>query len=658
MWLEGAMLSWTLLSRPALVPAVSPGRSPERLARVFVLLVCASVLGITGWRVHLARDLELSESRVTTANLARAVAEQARAVVDVADIVVAGLVERVEHDGTGPVALQRLRLHMAARVGAMARLHELSVHGAAGEWLASSAPVEPDGGVADRAYFAHHRASPDRGPHVGQPVQSRTDGQWVVTVSRRIDRADGTFAGIAVARIDFETFSGFYRSLDMGAHGTILLANTDGTLLVRVPPRPELVGRSLTDGSIFKDFQRIGPVGNTHGVSRLDGVRRWNSFRAVEEYPLVAFASLSEQDILAGWQDSAVVAMGAAGVVALALGVLGWRLADQVGLRHRAEAEVRQRERQYRLLADNGTDMVTLLGPGRRRTYVSPASERLLGWRPEELVGQDPRAFVHPEDMEDVSANMALLSAQGQAPPVCYRARCKDGTWAWVEAVGRRMQDGPGFVVTVRGAAARKAAEQALHQANNQLQRLVTLDGLTGIGNRRCFDLVLAKEVRRAVRTRMPLALLLIDVDRFKAYNDRYGHPAGDACLQAIAAAIAREVQRPADLAARYGGEEFAVLLPDTDTAGALGMADRVCAAVRVLGVLHEAAPGGVATVSVGVAVVWPQPPGGGGGQSAADLVRLADRALYRAKAAGRDRVCCDGEARAGAGLPVLAAGD
>ncbi len=646
------MMSWAVLSRPVR----ASGRSPERLARVFVLLVCASVLGITGWRVHLARELELSESRVTTANLARAVAEHARAVVDVADIVVAGLVERVEHDGTGPAALERLRVHMAARVGAVTRLHELSVHGTAGEWLASSLPVAPGGSVADRAYLAHHRDSTGRGLLVGVPVQSRTDGRWVVTASRRIDRPDGTFGGIAVARIDSDAFGAFYRSLEVGVRGSIALANIDGTLLVRVPPRPEAVGRPLT-GSLFADFRRIGPVGNTTGVSRLDGVRRWNSFRAVEGYPLVVFASLSEDDILAGWWDSAAVAMGAAGVVALALGVLGWRLADQVGLRHRAEAEVRLRERQYRLLADNSTDMVTLLGPDRRRTYVSPASERLLGWRPEELVGQDPRVFVHPEDEEDLSANMALLAAQGQAPPVCYRARCKDGTWAWVEAVGRRMQDGPGFVVTVRGAAARKAAEHALHHANNQLQRQVMLDGLTGIGNRRCFDLVLAKETRRATRTGMPLALLLIDVDRFKAYNDRYGHPAGDACLQAIAAAIAREVHRPADLAARYGGEEFAVLLPDTDGAGALGMADRACAAVRALGLVHEAAPGRVATVSVGVAVVWPQPPGGGDGQSAADLVQLADQALYQAKAAGRDRVCCDGAARAGAGMPVLAPG-
>ena len=646
------MMSWTVLSRP--VRAL--GRSPERLARVFVLLVCASVLGITGWRVHLARERELSESRVATANLARAVAEHARAVMEVADIVVAGVVELTEADGTGTVALEQLRLHMAPRVGAVARLHELSVHGPAGEWLASSLPTAPGGSVSDRAYFAHHRDSPGRGLFVGLPVQSRTDGRWVVTASRRIDEPDGTFGGIAAARIDFDTFSTFYRSLDVGVGGSIALANTDGTLLVRTPPRPEAVGQPLT-GSLFADFRRMGPVGSTQGVSRLDGVRRWNSFRAVEGYPLVAFASLSEQDILAGWWDSALVAMSAAGVVALALGVLGWRLADQVGLRHRAEAEVRQRERQYRLLADNSTDMVTLLGPDRRRTYVSPASERLLGWRPDELVGQDPRMFVHPEDEDDVSANMALLAAHEQAPPVCYRARCKDGTWAWVEAAGRRMQDGPGFVVTVRGAAARKAAEQALHHANNQLQRLVMLDGLTGIGNRRCFDLVLAKETRRAMRTGMPLALLLIDVDRFKAYNDRYGHPAGDACLQALAATIGREVHRPADLAARYGGEEFAVLLPDTDGAGALGMAERVCAAVRALGVMHDAAPGGVATVSVGVAVVWPQPPGGGDGQSAADLVRLADQALYRAKAAGRDRVCCDGEARAEADVAVLAAG-
>ena len=167
------------------------------------------------------------------------------------------------------------------------------------------------------------------------------------------------------------------------------------------------------------------------------------------------------------------------------------------------------------------------------------------------------------------------------------------------------------------------------------------LDGLTGISNRRCFDTMLEKEARRAVRDGLPLALLLLDVDRFKAFNDTYGHPAGDACLREIAGAMGRMMQRPADLAARYGGEEFAMLLPGTDHAGATALAERVRAAVRDLNIDHPGAATGIVTVSIGVAVVWPQR----SEQGAQRLVQMADKALYQAKAAGRDRVCLADEA-------------
>ncbi len=178
-----------------------------------------------------------------------------------------------------------------------------------------------------------------------------------------------------------------------------------------------------------------------------------------------------------------------------------------------------------------------------------------------------------------------------------------------------------------------KRAETTLRTANAQLQQTAMQDALTGIGNRRLFDSVLQREQRRAARTQQPLALLMLDVDHFKSFNDTYGHQAGDACLQSIASTIARLAQRPADLAARLGGEEFAILLPETDMAGAVILAQRVQAAIRHLQVQHAQGLDGIVTVSIGVAVVWPQPPDGAN----ADLVGLADAALYAAKAQGRN---------------------
>jgi diguanylate cyclase (GGDEF)-like protein len=148
------------------------------------------------------------------------------------------------------------------------------------------------------------------------------------------------------------------------------------------------------------------------------------------------------------------------------------------------------------------------------------------------------------------------------------------------------------------------------------------------------FDESIDREWYRCLRAGKPLALLLIDVDFFKKYNDAYGHVAGDECLRRVAGAIAACVMRPSDLCARYGGEEFAVLLPETAIDGARVLAEHICGAVRALGMEHASAPSGVVSVSIGVAAVVPAADG-----TVAGAIESADAALYRAKERGRDRV-------------------
>ncbi len=171
-------------------------------------------------------------------------------------------------------------------------------------------------------------------------------------------------------------------------------------------------------------------------------------------------------------------------------------------------------------------------------------------------------------------------------------------------------------------------------RSSEQLRALALLDGLTEVGNRRLFDRQLEIEIRRARRVGVPVALLLIDVDHFKAFNDAFGHQQGDDCLRAVAKTIAALVRRPGDLTARYGGEEFAVLLPEIDLGGAVELAEVLRLGVRTLGFKH-ATGFGVLTISIGVAAVLPRQPEATGDA----LVHAADRALYEAKAAGRDRV-------------------
>jgi len=176
--------------------------------------------------------------------------------------------------------------------------------------------------------------------------------------------------------------------------------------------------------------------------------------------------------------------------------------------------------------------------------------------------------------------------------------------------------------------------EQQLADANIELHKLAALDGLTGIANRRRFDAAMEHEWQRGQRNRQPLALLMCDIDCFKLYNDANGHQAGDLCLQKTAAVLTEHLKRPADLAARYGGEEFAIVLPDTDLAGALSVAEACRAQLAALQMAHAGSPSGAVTMSIGVACMLPQP-----GSKPADLIARADRGLYAAKQGGRNRV-------------------
>lgn len=183
-------------------------------------------------------------------------------------------------------------------------------------------------------------------------------------------------------------------------------------------------------------------------------------------------------------------------------------------------------------------------------------------------------------------------------------------------------------VETLRDMTDQKLAEMAL-------QDLAAKDGLTGLANRRTLDETLETEWLRCQRNQTPLAFLLGDVDHFKRYNDNCGHQEGDRCLQAVAAAIAGKAYRPGDLAARYGGEEFALVMPGTDLAGAVAVAERVRQAVADLELPHpDSATGAYVTLSIGVASVQPSPAG-----TPAMLMADADTALYKAKHSGRNRV-------------------
>ena len=628
--------------------------SPQTQAWLFVVLVCACVLGLTSWRLERAYNAQIEAGRVTTVNLARSLADHAHAAVHGASTILAGVAERLQNDGRSDEAMVRLHHLLVRFVAASPGIADVVAFSATGDGLATSLEPMPRVNVADRSYFVFHRDHPGTMPLVGAPLRNRADGRWVFTVSRRVDNADGSFGGVVVALIECDWFVKFYSNFDVGSHGAIWLANDDAMLLVRYPPVPDLVGKTFDQAPAYLAYREHGPVGTTRVISALDGAARISGFRKVDEFPLAVWVSIGEDDILGGWRNDAIISTAVAVAISALLGVLGWRLVVLFRVRDRKDLALRRSERQYRMLADHSTDVILQLGPDGRHRYVSPACERLLGYHPLGVPGRPP-ARHRPSGGLAAAGRQHRDDPDHRARPAASATACaaKTASTSGSRRRGQKLDGEAGVVVALRDISSRKRVEALLHEANNHLQRQVMLDGLTCIANRRCFDLTLSKEFRRAGRDQTPLGLLMIDVDHFKAYNDKYGHPAGDRCLRAIAEAVAQELRRPGDFVARYGGEEFAVLLPNTNEAGRHGHGRTAPRHRACLGDPPCRQPRPDRHRQHRLRGCRARPSSGDGGTA---LLQRADAALYQAKSAGRNRACGAAEdhamAEASAALP------
>jgi diguanylate cyclase (GGDEF)-like protein len=497
-----------------------PGLARLKVRSVVTLMaaVCLSMTVIVIWEAWSARKYHLHDKEVAMSNLAQTLASQAQSSIKQADTLLFALVDRLENDGIEQGRLHRLQRLLSAQRSELSQIHGLFVYDEKGQWVANSNGAEV--GVAnnsDREYFIFHRDHPDRGPHIGPSIRSRSSGEWIMTVSRRVNHPDGRFAGVALATIYLSHFLQLYDSIDMGSNGVINLIADDASIIVRRPFNEADIGANLAKSPLFTQLLPTAAAGTATIKSVIDGVERVVGYRRVEDYPLIVFAALNKEEVLAGWRKQSMLS---AGIVLLLLGFLG-----------------------------------------------------VLGYRLIKLMKQQDRI------------QFELLGTQDR-----------------------------------------------LLELNRNLELLALEDALTGLANRRQFDLFIHSEMGRARRNQTGLALLMIDVDHFKAFNDQYGHLAGDECLRKISAIIVANIQRPGDLAARFGGEEFAVVLPGTDYVGAFLVAEKVRHAVQAAGLEHSKSPDGRVTVSVGVCGYDPASQ-----TRTEDLIGAADKALYVAKASGRN---------------------
>jgi len=569
------------------------------------------------------------------------------------------------------------------------RIDALAVASRDGTVVCGSRPGAKGLNVADRPYFVEVMADDGANAVLSSLTISRVSGKLTMFVVVPI-RAGGVKTGVVIASLNLAWFVHLGERLPYGGDALLqVLDSRDGSIIARGPDRSAMIGQAVPAHPVLLAL-RESPKGGSVVAPDLDGARRIFGFAPLPgrgNSIVVAVGLLEadvrrEADLRSGY--ALAIALGAVAFAVLAAWLSAQHAllrpirslamaAQQVGsgnlqahaqmergaareLRALASAFARMarrlRERDdriagmgrqlaaseahHRLLADTATDVIARFDLQFRHAYVSPSCHEVLGYRPEELAGRHLSDVVMPDDWAEVDSSLVLPLIGGRLTVrVTYRALRADGRTTWVESDGRRLADGTGYVFVSRDVSARKLLEQQLEEANRQLRVLVRQDGLTGLGNRRHFDDVLGTEYRRAMRDGEPLSLIMVDVDRFKTFNDLYGHPAGDACLRGVGGALAGALRRPADLAARYGGEEFAVLLPCTDEAGALATAARIQEAMRAMAMPHAGSEFGIVTLSMGIAAVAP----GGAGAGPAALVEAADAALYVAKRSGRNTV-------------------
>jgi len=488
---------------------------PHRLARhlhtarawiVLSVLAPLGMLVVSGVMLNDLRRDAWSKAEQTSTNLLQVIERDIARNIEIFDLSLRAVVENLREPdlkSVGPRLRKLVLFDRAANARDIGVLFVLDENGDISDDEASIPPRK--GNYADREYFRVHKAAADIGLYIGRPIVSRLTGERMLPFSRRIDKPDGSFGGVAFGSLKLSYFSRLFDRIGLGGEGGINLYLRDGTRIMRHPYVEADIGANISGAPTFERF--VGSrKGSFVGLSVRDGVERHYAFTQVGDLPLVLNVALSTREIEAEWRDKALVI---------------------------------------------GLAMLILCG---------------------------------------LTMVLSLL-------------------------FGRELR--------------RRTAMEA------ELARLAHTDALTGLPNRRRFEQALEQARADARRTGDALSLLVVDADHFKRTNDVYGHSVGDEVLKGLARCLSAGLTRPGDLACRVGGEEFALLLPETDRAGAVRVAATIHAAVASLAIDAGGIAIGPVTVSIGVAV------GSGGSPTLEDLYQRADAALYEAKAAGRNRTRC-----------------
>lgn len=599
---------------------------------LFATMCAAMFVGLAVWSEISSWQAQVSRMNSYLEQTAKAVAQHADDVIEVAKQPLVGLVLQVRNNSD--TMLQKLELVRTMRevTRNSPYLRSLAYLNADGRLIESTTNAFSAGvDLSDRAYFIHHQQSEDFSPRADGPFKGPVTNEWFMTLSQRLNDCNGHFAGVMVATIDVRMFINFFKGFSFPGQATLAMIDGDGRILVRSPMDYSAMGMSLNQTPFYRDALLKKSSGNYPYRSPFDGVFKESGYYTSQATHITALVAISQKDILWYWIKLSktrwlfsLAAMCAAVVMTL-------RLMHNMAMARRDQMLIAARDAEFQLIANASSDLIEKLDDNGIREYVSAASQSVLEIDPGELVGKSVFDGNDADAKQYWSEALANIAAGSSIERLIFRRTKKNGEKAWLETVitrVRRFDVGSGMVAITRDVTSQRLLQE-------ELDRLANTDELTQLSNKRHFNTQLRLRTAEARANGTPLSLLLMDVDRFKLFNDTYGHLPGDTCLRRIAAETSATIRHGTDLAARYGGEEIAVLLPGLNEEEGWDMADTIRQRIAALEIEHaKNLPWGYVTVSIGVATLTVH-------QHESDdaLFVRADQALYKAKNSGRNTV-------------------
>lgn len=621
------------------------------LLLLFVLLGCA----VAYWlgRAHSANR---ARERIQLQNQARVIEENLVRQLQGANSALAG----VRYDlfyGDGDANAAHLQRRLQVLTDAMPGVRGMVVLNKDGLSVGANRKELIGKDFHARAYFAVPQAQLDYATLYVSPPFLSVLNVYVVALSKAFSNDEGQFAGVILASLDPEYFDIVMRSVIYAPDMAVSLAHGDGKEFLVVPPDNSPREQDLNvPGSLFRQHvdsgrassDLIGPS-NRYKDERMVAMRNILPAELRMNKPLTVTVSRNLAAIDAPWRTDVEASAGVFGLLCagacITLGYVHNRRRALKQAHATAQQALEETVRRFEF-GLKGADLGLWDWDIANDTLtINERQWQMLGYAPESTLLKSARwqSLIHPQDTPAVQTAF-LAHAKGLASgyKLEHRMLHKDGHWLWVLSHAMVTErDSAGRATRILGThldiTERMQFQAELQQANAQLAQLSITDGLTGVGNRRYFDQCLHSEWARSARQKQYLALLMIDIDHFKLYNDHYGHQGGDTCLRDVAQILTSCICRPGELLMRYGGEEFAILLLDTDDLGASVVAQHCLDRIRFANLPHAASlVSDCVSLSIGIASIKPDK-----NTQPEDLVAQADAALYQAKHQGRARYVC-----------------